>query len=97
MTYDPHKKYKRVGECRHCGRCCDSGCPYFRFEANRDIRAGERFGLSEIGIEGAIMAICTVHDNPEKRATVYGGSCVDVPTHPLNTFETCGFKWVEEE
>jgi len=86
MEYDPHKKYKRVGECRRCGRCCDLHCPYFRWVANRDIKKGEV--IEETGIDAPIMAMCTADPKPE--------ACAKFPTDPWQTPPKCGYKWVEE-
>jgi Fe-S-cluster containining protein len=85
--YDPHKKYKRMGECRRCGRCCDLFCPYLRWIANRDIKAGEIF--QDTGIGQPIMAICTANPKPK--------ACADFPPDPWSTPEKCGYYWVEVE
>ena len=94
MSYDPHKKYKRIGECRQCGRCCNlHTCPYFRLVANQDISAGEI--IEDTGIDAPIMALCLLNGKPEK-AEMYGGSCVTFPSNPWQTPPKCGYSWIEE-
>jgi hypothetical protein len=82
--FDPHKKYKRIGECNRCGRCCDLYCKFLRWKVNRDLKAGEEF--IETGINGSIMAICTVNPKPTM--------CADFPTSHWQTLKY-GFRWVE--
>jgi len=93
MALDPHKKYRRVGECRRCGRCCDLHCPHFKFMALRDIRAGETFQSGKD--YGYIMAICDIFD---KDVTSNGCTLhqrMNFPYDPFQTPPKCGFKWVE--
>jgi len=86
-TYDPHKKYKRVGECRRCGRCCDLHCPHLVWIANRDVKAGERF--SDTGLDQPFRAECTASPKPSM--------CSNFPTNPWQTPPKCGYSWVEVE
>ena len=85
MSYDPHKKYQRVGECRRCGRCCDLYCPFLKWHVNRDLKAGEEF--VDTGIGQPIMAVCTADPKPEM--------CKNFPTNPWQTPPKCGFSWIE--
>ena len=86
MAYDPHKKYKRVGECRRCGRCCDLHCQFLRWLATRDIKRGEEF--VDTGIGYPIIVICLADLKPEM--------CADFPTSPPQTPPKCGYSWIEE-
>jgi hypothetical protein len=92
-SYDPHKKYKRVGECNHCGVCC-VGCKFQRWKAVRDIKAGET-----VDSPADFISECLIHDHPELpeyQTTFIGKGCDRFPSHPLSTPEKCSFKWVEE-
>jgi len=84
--YDPHKKYRRVGQCRRCGRCCDLHCKHLRWVTNRDIKSGESF--RDTGVDCPFMAICTANPKPEM--------CAHFPTDPGQTPPKCGYSWVEE-
>jgi len=86
MTYDSHKRYRRVGECKRCGRCCDLHCKDLVWVANRDVKKGERF--TDTGIDQPFMAVCTATPKPEQ--------CVNFPTNPFQTPLKCGYSWVEE-
>ena len=83
--FDSHKKYRRVGECRQCGRCCDLHCQWLRWVATREIRNGEQF--SATGTGEAIMALCLAEPKPEM--------CAGFPTNPWQTPPKCGYSWVE--
>lgn len=85
MDYDPHKRYRRVGECRRCGRCCDLHCPHLRWVVNRELKPGEVF--YETGLKEPIMAECTAQPRPKM--------CADFPTDPSQTPPKCGYSWVE--
>lgn len=94
MNYDPHKKYRRVGECRRCGRCCDLHCQYLRWIVIRDIKAGEVF--ADTGKDkGYLYAECLIFNEP-----IMSGSCnleqrQGFPFNPWQTPPKCGYSWVE--
>ena len=84
--FDPHKKYKRVGECKRCGRCCDLHCEWLIWVANHDVKQGERF--KDTGIDQSFMAVCVADPKPEM--------CANFPTNPWQTPPKCGFSWIED-
>ena len=94
-NYDPHKKYKKVGECKRCGRCCDLHCPRLKWTTIKDIKKGEQFETGKD--KGYIYATCKIFDAP-----VMEGACTPeqrkgFPFDPWQTPPNCGFKWVEAE
>ena len=94
MTYDPHKKYVKAGECNRCGRCCDQHCEHFVWEIiTSGLEKGEQLqaGLKE----AKIYAICKIWDTD-----IIAGSCTpdqrkNFPYNPWQTPPKCGFTWVE--
>jgi len=94
MTYDPHKKYQKVGECRRCGRCCDLHCPQLEWIALKEIKAGQSF---ESGIDsGYIYAHCKAWDSPDQIGSCTPDQRKNFPYNPWQTPPKCGFSWVEE-
>jgi len=93
MGYDPHKKYKKVGECRRCGRCCDQHCPYFRWVSLKDIKQGEVF---ESGMDsGYIVALCEIFDLPITKDACSLEVRKGFPYDPWQTPPKCGYSWIE--
>jgi len=94
-----HKRVKKAGECRHCGRCCDPRCPYLKFIALRNIEEGEVLNPSrDFGEDkGNLKAVCEIwgtdliwhHCNPIGRKKF--------PDHPKLRYPNCGYYFVDEE
>ncbi|MEM2284555.1 MAG: hypothetical protein QXL29_08140 [Zestosphaera sp.] len=93
MTYNPHEKYVKVGECRRCGRCCDLHCPHFKWVALRNIKAGETFESGKDA--GYIAAYCDIYDQPITSNGCTPEQRKNFPFNPHQTPPKCGFKWVK--
>ena len=88
MSYDPSKKYIRIGICTHCGVCC-SGCPQLRYKAIRNIKEGEIVVLGR-DLISECLGYGTSKEYMDK-------GCASFPSHPLSTPTQCGYKWVEAQ
>jgi len=92
-NYDPHKKYKRVGECLNCGNCCVGGCELLQFKAARKIEKGE-----VISTPKDFRKFCLAYNPLSYGHQQYlEQGCDRFPTSPLSTPNGCGYHWELDE
>jgi len=95
------KVWKRIGKCNHCGGCCTVFCPFFRWIALKDIKAGTVLSFKDLGDNKVMKSYCTIFDT-DKEVKLQCVQCrpdirKNYPSNPLITPPLCGFKWVDEE